>query len=184
MRKCNWMYSFQPTISLLNIKVSTIITRCFSTVLFGDMLREMRKKDSPVWITLIEIPYWWNGKKESLMATIHEYHPEFITTAFGTPIPKKIPTKWLIKGSEIMTSNLLLNLLNRINYRLVWPLIFVQIWKWYSKTKTKKRNALLKKLIIKYVLSEKVQVSPVAVYILSKFVFLCEIWTLFLTIVN
>jgi len=27
-------------------------------------------------ITLIEIPYWWNGEKDSLIATIHKHRPD------------------------------------------------------------------------------------------------------------
>src|SRR5690348_8479348 len=29
-------------------------------------------------ITLIEIPYWWDNEKSSLMATIHKYRPDLI----------------------------------------------------------------------------------------------------------
>ena len=41
-------------------------------------------------ITLIEIPYWWDFKKESLIATIHQYRPDLISfPGNGIPIPKQ-----------------------------------------------------------------------------------------------
>jgi len=47
-------------------------------------------------ITLIEIPYWWDGKEQSLRATIHKERPDIIARGAGRPIPterlvKQIP---------------------------------------------------------------------------------------------
>src|SRR5437763_319392 len=43
-------------------------------------------------ITLIEIPYWWDQKKESLLATIHQYRNDIVSDAGnGIPIPNFPP---------------------------------------------------------------------------------------------
>lgn len=42
-------------------------------------------------ITLIEVPYWWDAKAESLLATIHKHRPDLIPAAMGTPIPASPP---------------------------------------------------------------------------------------------
>ena len=36
-------------------------------------------------ITLIEVPYWWDLKKESLCATIHQHRSDLFPN-YGTPI--------------------------------------------------------------------------------------------------
>ena len=44
--------------------------------------KRQRKKNNHVkknGITLIEVPYWWDFKKASLMATIHQYRPDLIS---------------------------------------------------------------------------------------------------------
>ena len=39
-------------------------------------------------ITLIEVPYWWDRKYESLQATVYSQRPDlFIEEPWGTPIP-------------------------------------------------------------------------------------------------
>ena len=41
-------------------------------------------------ITLIEIPYWWNFEKSSLIATIHERRSDlFSSEEHGKPIPNQ-----------------------------------------------------------------------------------------------
>src|SRR5690349_19831418 len=40
-------------------------------------------------ITIIEIPYWWNRKKESLLATIHAHRRDLIPIATSVAIPDK-----------------------------------------------------------------------------------------------
>ena len=43
-------------------------------------------------ITLIEIPYWWDFKKSSLVATIHFHRPDLIPSpGEGQPIPSELP---------------------------------------------------------------------------------------------
>lgn len=43
-------------------------------------------------ITLVEIPYWWDFEKSSLMATIHECRNDLLPKQEGQPIPKTPPT--------------------------------------------------------------------------------------------
>lgn len=53
---------------------------------------EKRRKCAEKDITLIEIPYWWNHTKSSLIATIHKYRPDLISSSIvgdGTPIENK-----------------------------------------------------------------------------------------------
>jgi hypothetical protein len=52
--------------------------------------RDMEKKTSceENGITIIEVPYWWDGNKESLLPTIHKYRPDLISDpGNGNPIP-------------------------------------------------------------------------------------------------
>jgi hypothetical protein len=43
-------------------------------------------------ITLIEIPYWWNGSKEDVLATIHKHRPDVVSDpGSGRCIPKQSP---------------------------------------------------------------------------------------------
>eukprot|EP01114_Cavostelium_apophysatum_P005470 TRINITY_DN1649_c1_g4_i2.p1 TRINITY_DN1649_c1_g4~~TRINITY_DN1649_c1_g4_i2.p1 ORF type:complete len:470 (+),score=99.43 TRINITY_DN1649_c1_g4_i2:214-1623(+) len=43
-------------------------------------------------ITMIEIPYWWNGTKEQLLATIKKYRPELVIfTGDAEPVPSERP---------------------------------------------------------------------------------------------
>ena len=44
-------------------------------------------------ITLFIIPFWWDNKKESLIATIQEKHPELIhvSNSKSIPIPSSPP---------------------------------------------------------------------------------------------
>lgn len=48
-------------------------------------------------ITLIEIPYWWDKEKASLMATIHERRPDLVDPVDAKPIPSE-PTKGIPQG--------------------------------------------------------------------------------------
>jgi hypothetical protein len=50
---------------------------------------EKRKICRSLGISLIEVPYWWNGSKDQLAATIQKYRPDLLTN-FATsaqPIP-------------------------------------------------------------------------------------------------
>lgn len=50
-------------------------------------------------ITLIEVPYWWDNTKSSLVATIHKFRPDLLPTSErGTPIPNE-PPKGFPKGT-------------------------------------------------------------------------------------
>ena len=52
-------------------------------------------------ITLIEIPYWWDFTRESLVASIHSYRPDVISAqGNGIPIPKEPPTS-ITKGKYL-----------------------------------------------------------------------------------
>ena len=39
----------------------------------------------------IIIPYWWNGKSESLASTIHSQFPDILKDNGKSPIPTKVP---------------------------------------------------------------------------------------------
>jgi hypothetical protein len=55
-------------------------------------------------ITLIEIPYWWDFKKESLIATIHQVRPDLIPQkGIGKAIPFE-PPNGLPKGVTMIHS--------------------------------------------------------------------------------
>ncbi len=49
--------------------------------------QEKRLACSQKGITLIEIPYWWDHSKQSLLATIHKYRPDLVTTMEITADP-------------------------------------------------------------------------------------------------
>jgi len=60
---------------------------------YRDQEKERRCKQ--LGITLIKIPYWWDCKKQSLLATIHKYRPEIVDKP-GVSLPisdskRKIP---------------------------------------------------------------------------------------------
>ena len=42
-------------------------------------------------ITLVEIPYWWNNKEESLKSTIHLQRPDLFDISSSSPIPLDPP---------------------------------------------------------------------------------------------
>ena len=51
-----------------------------------------RKACSEHNITLIEIPYWWDNQKSSLLATIHYHAPHLVPSkGDGKPIPNEPP---------------------------------------------------------------------------------------------
>ena len=53
-------------------------------------------------IILIEVPYWWNFEKESLMATIYKQRPELIIKPIEEqPIPNEPPSGYP-KGKKII----------------------------------------------------------------------------------
>jgi DNA ligase-1 len=49
---------------------------------------EMCKKNG---ITLIPIPYWWDGTIESLLSTLHQYLPHLFNKTDSPPIPIQLP---------------------------------------------------------------------------------------------
>lgn len=56
--------------------------------------RDMEKKKlcQEKGITLIEIPYWWDFSKSSLMATIHHHRSDLVPKpGAGVPIPPNRP---------------------------------------------------------------------------------------------
>jgi len=44
-------------------------------------------------ITLLEIPYWWDFTKESLLATIKQKRPDLVKECPHEPIPTEEPPK-------------------------------------------------------------------------------------------
>lgn len=51
-------------------------------------------------ITLIEIPYWWNGTKESIQATIHHFRNDLLSPLACLPIPSTPPKPHRIRKLE------------------------------------------------------------------------------------
>jgi hypothetical protein len=46
-------------------------------------------------ITLISVPYWWDNRKDSLLATIQTFRPDIITPIHNiSPIPNQPPQLW------------------------------------------------------------------------------------------
>jgi len=65
-------------------------TNIYGSLQFQKMRdKEKREKCERSGITLIEVPYWWDGKKESLMATINKKRPELFPSIKSSPIPDK-----------------------------------------------------------------------------------------------
>lgn len=58
--------------------------------------REICKKQG---LTLIEIPYWWDRRVDTLAATIHKIRPDLVPVAppGASPIPEQLPAKILKK---------------------------------------------------------------------------------------
>jgi len=62
--------------------------------------KEKRRTCQENQITIIEVPYWWDFKKESLIATIHSHRPDLVSDrGEGNPIPsqesqKDIDEEW------------------------------------------------------------------------------------------
>jgi hypothetical protein len=57
-------------------------------------IRDKQKREAcaAAKITLIEIPYWWNKHKESLLATIHQARPDMVAKPTNAqPIPMTPP---------------------------------------------------------------------------------------------
>jgi ATP-dependent DNA ligase len=60
-------------------------------------------------ITLIEVPYWWDRKYESLEATIYSQRPELFTELpIGKPIPLTRPSIEKLKRSQSVTNKSLM----------------------------------------------------------------------------
>jgi hypothetical protein len=55
-----------------------------------DMMKRQLCRDNG--ITLVEVPYWWDRKYESLVATVYSQSPDlFRDIPKGDPIPKEEP---------------------------------------------------------------------------------------------
>ncbi len=68
--------------------------------------KNLRKKSAceSKGITLIVVPYWWDMKKESLMAGIHKSRPDLIVSIEGLiPIPDRPQTIGNSKTLTIIT---------------------------------------------------------------------------------
>jgi hypothetical protein len=50
---------------------------------------EKRKSCQINGITLIEIPYWWDYQKSSLITTMYAYRPDLLLPSSGDPIPSE-----------------------------------------------------------------------------------------------
>jgi hypothetical protein len=56
-------------------------------------------------ITLIEIPYWWDKKRESLEATIHSKRPDLVNVSCIAQLIPTLPPKFSQKGSILALVN-------------------------------------------------------------------------------
>jgi hypothetical protein len=55
-----------------------------------DLMKEKLCKENG--ITLVQVPYWWDRKYETLAATIYSHRPDlFQEPPLGTPIPLTEP---------------------------------------------------------------------------------------------
>jgi hypothetical protein len=96
------MYIYRHIFLPLNIKANSITLYIGCMVALVPSNKETRKRKNfaqqmvhniyatltSLGITLIEIPYWWDCKIESLAATIHKYKPDLIQQPKNaTPIP-------------------------------------------------------------------------------------------------
>lgn len=68
--------------------------------IFGTKLAQRKKRDQEKRealtagkITLIEIPYTWNGSKEALLLTIHEHRPDLNVINPAGPIALQLKRK-------------------------------------------------------------------------------------------
>jgi hypothetical protein len=66
--------------------------------------REAMKREG---ITLIEIPYWWDGSIDSLKATIDQHAPGLIKVPPGAqPIPPTPPLKQKFPGNPVLNNSM------------------------------------------------------------------------------
>eukprot|EP01124_Arcella_intermedia_P022214 TRINITY_DN3269_c0_g1_i11.p1 TRINITY_DN3269_c0_g1~~TRINITY_DN3269_c0_g1_i11.p1 ORF type:complete len:578 (-),score=118.40 TRINITY_DN3269_c0_g1_i11:57-1790(-) len=68
--------------------------------------RDLKKRESCAGrgITLVVVPYWWDGKKESLCATLHQYLPDVFPRGDSPAIPAYPPTRGDIVEMERVES--------------------------------------------------------------------------------
>jgi hypothetical protein len=62
------------------------------------MIQEKRVACDENGIKLIEIPYWWDFTKDSLVATIHMHRPDLIKTPGHGKVISAIPPVKLIQS--------------------------------------------------------------------------------------
>jgi len=53
-------------------------------------------------ITLVEIPYWWDGSVEALLNTIHHHRPDLVEEPIGDGLP--IPDEPILREKEPLLS--------------------------------------------------------------------------------
>jgi hypothetical protein len=56
-------------------------------------------------ITLIDVPYWWDLKAETLKATIHFHRPDLLSSSIGNAISKEPPVNLIPKDVEFPKLN-------------------------------------------------------------------------------
>ncbi len=59
-------------------------------------------------ITLIVVPFWWNGSTESLAHAIHMARPDIPVSPVlltGDAIPTEMPSQKIEQGKHILTEN-------------------------------------------------------------------------------
>jgi hypothetical protein len=81
-------------------------------------------------ITLIEVPYWWDFEKESLMGTIYKQRPElFLKPVEAQPIPNQ-PPNGFPKGLHIKLINPLIEPVANLMHGEQWDGI-QDLTEWY-----------------------------------------------------
>ena len=67
-------------------------------------------------ITLVQIPYWWNKKRSSLEATLHQVRPELVPgNPTADPVPSTPPSEFKVRKSKVVS-----NIQNQLMLAVDW----------------------------------------------------------------
>lgn len=72
-----------------HFKDENFLERKMKTKVRYEKDREKKKACQKYGITLVEVPFWWDGTKESLLATVFRFRADIVDPSqIGTPIPE------------------------------------------------------------------------------------------------